>query len=197
MDKRWKNFGVFIFIVLVIAIVFIFFGQKNQEVVVNDDAVLSKIDTVFEKNNYSKEIFFSEPAEDLDLLKLEKLKSDFIEISIENNDVNGVALRDYYVLSSDLKVFEKVIFNNIQKYALDENHYCENLDEIIDIDLNLDTLNSKYAGLMQVKLEYLQDTNVGVFDASRFILTPKVYSEFSDFVFFTCVALNVDPEAEE
>ena len=106
MDKRWKNFGVFIFIVLVIAIVFIFFGQKNQEVVVNDDAVLSKIDTVFEKNNYSKEIFFSEPAEDLDLLKLEKLKSDFIEISIENNDVNGVALRDYYVLSSDLKVLK-------------------------------------------------------------------------------------------
>ena len=48
MDKRWKNFGVFIFIVLVMQL-FSFFGQKNQEVVVNDDAVLSKIDTVFEK----------------------------------------------------------------------------------------------------------------------------------------------------
>jgi hypothetical protein len=192
--NKWRNL-ILIVVVFIFAVFYIFTVFMVEPVRASTDMEES-VSVVFENNNYSKELFFSELHHEADGQKLLRLKSDLEKISAPEDDLNALALKNYYILATDLKLYEKEVIADIETYALDENYYCEYIDEIIDIDLNMSTMNDKFEGLRQIKDDYLGGYGVGYFEQERFVLAPKMYSEFSDYVFTVCVVTNIDLEEE-
>lgn len=199
MEKKWRNLLIIIVLILLAVGIYLFSNSLFVSTESSSKTAMNlAINNVFEKNNYPKELFFSEVSSATDFPKLLRLRGDFESIPVPfDSDSNEAALRDYYIVASDLKLTEKDILSGVEKYALDENYYCEYVDEILDLDLNMSSLNSKYVGLKTIENDYGLSNFVGSFDENRFVVVPDLYSRFANHVFKVCAAFSAGLGDEE
>ena len=199
MDKRSRNLGIIIVVVVIIVAAYFVLNNKNMIVEPVSVQPISQIKNVFSPEGYSLQSFADENSILLTDIKLNSLKSKLSVLNFSKYDSNTQALKTYYVGMVDLKIKEKAVLNDVQIYTNDENKLCGYLDELLDVDLNMFDLSSKYAGLEVIRENYLSNmvaSDVAVLNRQRYADSADAFEQYYDFVFALCASAGIEEASQ-
>ncbi|MFA6064374.1 MAG: hypothetical protein WCW44_02515 [archaeon] len=192
MDKRWRNLGLLVLVVLIVAGAFFYFNQPSEKKPVLT-SFESSLKDVFSKNGYTFSSLVNEGSAEVDVSKLDKLRQGISSIDLVIGDVNSAALKSYYLGVIDLKKEEKIVLADLDKYTSDENTLCENIDYLGDLDVNMSSLSAKYSGLNALKNSYLQGNTLIIdLNSERYVASADFYTRYYDSVFAVCASFAVN-----
>ncbi len=192
-----RNILLIALLILIIGVVLFLYQsevtEKPQEAL-GIESAFNQLESVFSNNGYSMELFAKEKSLDSSYVKMSTLRDEINELDFSSFDENVQALKEYYYSVVELKMREKKVIQNLQKYSFDESLVCENLEYLMQVDVNMSALSADYSGLVFLKHEYLSEFDEFVVDlnSDRYVLASELYSDYFEYVFSECMLNVVD-----